>query len=144
MRYLAFDIGERRTGAAAGDDIVRLVQPLEVIDAPRGPRLIESIERLVRDHAPDALVVGLPLNMDGTEGPAATAMRGFAQAVGERLGLAVHLQDERLTSAEAEARMARSGRTRAEKKALRDALAAAAILEEFLRSGGRPAESHPR
>jgi putative transcription antitermination factor YqgF len=84
-------------------------------------------------HAPDALVMGLPLNMDGTEGPAAKDARAFAEQVQQRCGLVVHLQDERLTSFEADQRMARSGRTRGEKKELRDALAAAALLEDFLR-----------
>ena len=77
--------------------------------------------------------MGLPLNMDGTEGPAAKDARAFAEQVQQRCGLVVHLQDERLTSFEADQRMARSGRTRGEKKELRDALAAAALLEDFLR-----------
>lgn len=134
MRYLAFDVGEKRTGAAAGDDIVRLVQPLEVLEVPRGPALLDALADLVERHAPDAVVVGLPLNMDGSDGPAATSMRAFAAELATRIGRPVHLQDERLTSADAESRLARSGRTRGEKKALRDALAAAAILEDFLRA----------
>lgn len=135
MRYLAFDIGEKRTGVAAGDDVVRLVQPLSVIEVPRGPALITALAAIVEEHAPDAIVVGLPLNMDGTDGPAAKAMRGFADELARRTSRAIHLQDERLTSADADARMARTGRTYGEKKALRDALAAAAILEDFLRTG---------
>lgn len=133
MRFLAFDIGERRTGVAAGDDIIRLVQPIEVIEAPRGPQLLARLSRLLDEHAPDAVVVGLPLNMDGSDGPAAVAMRAFARDLAQRVSIPVHLQDERLTSSDADARMARSGRTHAQKKALRDALAAAAILEDFLR-----------
>jgi putative Holliday junction resolvase len=70
--------------------------------------------------------------MDGTEGPAVVQARAFAEEVRGRTGLPVHLQDERLTSFEADQRMARSGRTRGEKKELRDALAAAALLEDFL------------
>ncbi len=144
MRFLAFDIGDRRTGVAAGDDQVRLVQPVTVVTVPRGPRLLAELARVADDHGPDAIVVGLPLNMDGTEGPAAQAMRTFAASLGERIGLPVHLQDERLTSVDADARMARSGRTHAEKKALRDALAAAAILEEFLRArAGAESEGAP-
>lgn len=133
MRYLALDIGDKRSGVAAGDDIVRLVQPLTVIEAPRGPALMTALAKLVDEHAPDALVVGLPLNMDDSEGSAATAMRGFGAELLARFKLPVHFQDERLTSADADSRMARSGRTHGEKRALRDALAAAAILEEFLR-----------
>ncbi|MBM4111838.1 MAG: Holliday junction resolvase RuvX, partial [Phycisphaerae bacterium] len=126
MRYLALDIGDKRTGVAAGDDVVRLAQPLDVIRAPRGPALLEAIARVVADHAPDALVVGLPLNMDDSEGPAAKSMREFGSVLAARFRMPLHFQDERLSSAEADARMARSGRTHGEKKALRDALAATA------------------
>lgn len=134
MRYLAFDVGEKRTGVAAGDDVVGLVQPVTVIEAPRGPQLLAALAKIVEEHAPDEIVVGLPLDMDGRDGPAAQSMRAFAVEVAAITRLSVHLQDERLTSAEADARMARSGRTHGEKKALRDALAAAAILEDFLRA----------
>ena len=135
MRYLAVDLGDRRTGLAAGDDIVRLVQPVEVIQVPRGPALVDVLVRAVDRHGPDALVIGLPLNMDGSEGPAARAVREFGARLAERTRLPLHFQDERLTSFEADERMARSGRTHREKRELRDALAACAILEGFLASG---------
>ena len=133
MRYLAVDLGDRRTGLAAGDDVVRLVQPVEVLQVPRGPALLDALARAVERHGPDALVVGLPLNMDGTEGGAAKSVREFGALLSERTRLPVHYQDERLTSFEADERMARSGRTHREKRELRDALAACAILEGFLR-----------
>jgi putative Holliday junction resolvase len=132
MRYLAIDLGDRRTGLAAGDDVVRLVQPVEVLQVPRGPALLDALARAVDRHGPDALVVGLPLNMDGTEGGSARSVREFGALIAERTRLPVHYQDERLTSFEADERMARSGRTHREKRELRDALAACAILEGFL------------
>lgn len=132
MRYLAIDLGDRRTGLAAGDDVVRLVQPVEVLQVPRGPALLDALARAVDRHGPDALVVGLPLNMDGTEGGSARSVREFGALIAERTSLPVHYQDERLTSFEADERMARSGRTHREKRELRDALAACAILEGFL------------
>jgi putative Holliday junction resolvase len=132
MRYLAVDVGDKRTGLAAGDDVVRLVQPVEVIQVPRGPALLAALARAVERHGPDALVVGLPLNMDGSEGGAAKSVREFGALLAERTRLPVHYQDERLTSFEADERMARSGRTHREKRELRDALAACAILEGFL------------
>ena len=135
MRYLAVDLGDKRTGLAAGDDVVRLVQPVEVIQVPRGPALVDVLVRAVDRHGPDALVIGLPLNMDGSEGPAARAVREFGARLAERTRLPLHFQDERLTSFEADERMARSGRTHREKRELRDALAACAILEGFLASG---------
>jgi len=132
MRYLAIDLGDRRTGLAAGDDVVRLVQPVEVLQVPRGPALLDALARAVDRHGPDALVVGLPLNMDGTERGSARSVREFGALIAERTRLPVHYQDERLTSFEADERMARSGRTHREKRELRDALAACAILEGFL------------
>ena len=135
MRYLAVDLGDKRTGLAAGDDVVRLVQPVEVIEVPRGPALVDALVRAVDRHGPDALVIGLPLNMDGSEGPAARAVREFGARLAEHARIPLYFQDERLTSFEADERMARSGRTHREKRELRDALAACAILEGFLASG---------
>lgn len=131
-RYLAVDVGGKRTGLALGDTLTRMAMPVEVLHVPRGPALLDAIVKAVKSHAPDAIVMGLPLNMDGSEGPAVEQARAFAAEVRARTGLEVHLQDERLTSFEADQRMARSGRTRGEKKELRDALAAAALLEDFL------------
>ena len=132
MRYLAVDLGAKRTGRAAGDDVVRLVQPVEVVQVPRGPALLEALARAVERHGPDELVVGLPINMDGTEGGAARDAREFGGSLAARVGLPVRFQDERLSSFEADERMARTGRTHREKRELRDALAACAILEAFL------------
>lgn len=136
MRYLAVDLGAKRTGLAAGDDVVGLVQPVEVVQVPRGPALLDALARAVDRHGPDALVVGLPLNMDGTEGGATAGVRTFGAALAERVKLPVHYHDERLSSFEADQRMARSGRTHREKKELRDALAACAILESWLAGRG--------
>ena len=133
MRYLAFDLGARRSGVAAGEDVTGLAQPLQVLEVPAGEQLLQVLAALVREHAPDVIVVGLPLNMDGTEGPAAAEARRFAAALSARSGVPAELQDERLTSFEADQRMARSGRTHGQKRGLRDALAAAALLEEFMR-----------
>jgi putative Holliday junction resolvase len=136
MRYLAVDLGAKRTGLAAGDDVVGLVQPVEVLSVPRGPALLDALARAVERHGPDALVVGLPLNMDGTEGGATADVRAFGAALAGRVELPVHFHDERLSSFEADQRMARSGRTHREKKELRDALAACAILESWLAERG--------
>ena len=133
-RFLAVDVGGKRTGLALGDTLTRMAMPIEVLHVPRGPALLEAIAVATRTHGPDAIVMGLPLNMDGSEGPAVVQARAFAAEVQARTGLAVHLQDERLTSYEADQRMARTGRSHDEKKQLRDALAAAALLEDFLRT----------
>ena len=136
-RYLAVDLGDRRTGTASGDDQTGFVSPGSVLEIPRGPRLVERLAAAATDADADAIVLGLPLNMDGTEGPRAALTRAFAAELAAATGRPVHLQDERLTSAAAEARLARSGRTRQEKKRLRDALAAAELLRDFLQGEAR-------
>lgn len=132
MRFLAIDLGNKRTGIAAGDDVTSLISPVEVIEMPLGDELRNALVKTIDRHAPDAVVIGLPLNMDGTEGPQAKAIRVFGDTLAERIEQSVHYQDERLTSHAAEQHLNRSGRTHGQKKKLRDALAAAEILRDFL------------
>jgi len=148
VRYLCIDLGDKRTGLAVGDDRARLVMPVGVIEAPisadGGAELLAAIVRAVEEHlgkvrgagAPlntGELVIGLPLNMDGTEGPRAAGVRTFGARVAAATGRPVRFYDERLSTAAADWSMARSGLTRDQKKSKRDALAAAAILTEFLK-----------
>ena len=132
MRYLAIDLGDKRTGLAAGDDVTGLVSPVAVIEIRRGDALIDALLKEIDAQGSDAIVIGLPLNMDGTEGETAKAARQFGEALEARTGKPVHYQDERLTSYAADQQMAQSGRTHKQKKELRDALAAAEILRDFL------------
>lgn len=134
MRYLAIDLGQKRTGLATGDDESRIASPLTTIHTAAENERWRQLEKIVADEEPDALVIGFPLNMDSTEGPAAKAARAFAEQAGERFKRPVHLQDERLTSAAADDAMAQTGLTHAQKKQRRDALAAAAILRAFFES----------
>ncbi|MAT82152.1 MAG: Holliday junction resolvase RuvX [Phycisphaerae bacterium] len=133
MLILAIDLGDKRTGLAVGDSTTGTVMPVEVLEVPRGPALLESLQNAVRDHGPERLVIGLPLNMDGSEGERAGICRAFGEALGSLVELPVCFQDERLSSEEANRRMARSGRTHGAKKKLRDALAACVVLEDYLR-----------
>lgn len=139
MRYLAVDLGDRRTGLAVGDDETGVVTAHAVIEAPRTPpgRLHAAIEKAIDDLGPGAIVVGLPLNMDGTEGARSKTVRAFADELGARVSLPIHLADERLSSAEADWTMAQTGLTRDQKKSRRDALAAAVILRTFFESRHR-------
>ncbi len=132
VRYIAIDLGEKRTGIAAGDDTTRTVSPIGVINLPRGTEFTAAIAKVVREHEPHAIVIGLPLNMDGTEGGAAKDVREFGSEIAQATGLPIHFQDERLTSYAADQHMARTGRTHKQKKELRDALAAVEILRDFL------------
>ncbi len=134
MRYLAIDLGDKRTGVACGDDILRLPSPIEVIDAPLREILLARLEKLVREYGPDAMVIGLPVNMDGTEGPRAKMAREFADECSKRFSIKTIMQDERLTSFAAEFSLNQSGRTHGQKKKLRDALAACEVLNDYFQS----------
>jgi putative Holliday junction resolvase len=143
MRYLAIDLGDRRTGLASGDDESGIVSAVGVIELPMKPgeALLDALVHAAREHEPDELVVGLPYNMDGTEGPRAKLVRVFVERLIARIDLPVRYQDERLTSVQADWEMARSGMTHKQKKQRRDALAAAAILRDYLSSLGSDAGS---
>lgn len=144
MRYLAIDLGDKRTGLALGDAVMKIASPVGVIEVPidrrDGADLLDAIARACEEQLGPSgeLVMGLPLNMDGSEGPRAKLVRAFAARVSEKTGRAVHLQDERRTSRRADERMAQSGLTRGQKKARRDAIAAAGFLQDFLDALSRP------
>ena len=131
MRYLSFDLGDKRTGVAAGDDLTGIITPVQVVQtAPQ--LLLDELLKVIVAHKPDAIVLGVPLNMDGSDGPAAKKARAFGETLSKRANLPVHYQDERLTSYAADQAMNRTDRTHKRKKELRDALAAAEILRDFL------------
>jgi putative pre-16S rRNA nuclease len=137
MRYLAIDLGDKRTGLALGDDVIGLITPLPIIEETDRARLLTAIAGVIDEQGPEALVVGLAINMDGTEGERATLTREFAGQLEPLTRLPVHLQDERLTSFDAEGQLSQSGLTHGEKKARRDSLAAATILRDFLAEQSR-------
>lgn len=130
-RYLAIDLGGKRTGLAVGDDVTRIATPVDVLEIPPGPRLIEAIRRAIAEQGPDAIVIGLPLNMDGSEGAAAKSVRAFGAMLAEATSLPIEFHDERLTSRAAELDLA-GLYTRKGKKRRLDAVAAARILSGYL------------
>ena len=132
MRFLAIDLGDRRTGLAVGDDELCLAHPVKVLEIPIGTRLVEAIANTIREHAIEGLVMGLPLNMDGTKGKRAELTLKFGKCVEDATGITIHFQDERLTSAAAEEQLSGSGKTHKQKMKMRDALAATEILKDFL------------
>jgi len=131
MRYLAIDPGGKRTGLALGDEETGSVGPVDVIETVDRQTLVRAITEAAGEYDAEALVIGMPLNMDGTPGPAAKRAEALAQRLERETGLTVHRVDERLTSYAADQRLAGSGLTRGRKKARRDALAAAVILQDF-------------
>jgi len=131
-RYLAIDLGDKRTGLAVGDDATGIASPVGVIEAATDALRLAGVAAAIDEHGTDALVLGLPLNMDGSEGDRAKRTRTFSRLLTERFALPVHLADERQTSEQANQQMARSGLTHGQKKRRRDALAAAVMLQAFL------------
>lgn len=138
MRYLAIDLGDKRTGLAVGDDTTGIASPVGVIQTTSGEDRLDRIGRAVQEYEPDALVIGLPLNMDGTEGSACQGARALGEQLAKRFGLEAHLIDERLSSYGADLQMQRSGLTHKGKKSRRDAMAAAVILRTFSNQGDPP------
>ncbi len=133
MRLLAVDLGDKRTGLAIGDTETRSVFPLTTLHVPRGDPLVAEVAKALQEHGADAIVVGLPLNMDGTEGPRAELTRAFGDQLAACAEVPVHYQDERLTSFEAEYRTRGQQVPRGT-----DAHAAAVLLEEHLNTAQRP------
>lgn len=132
MRYLAIDLGGKRTGLAGGDDLTKQAGPVDVIHTADPATLLREIRKAIDDFAPDALVIGIPFNIDGSLGPAAKKSVALAMLLEQTTGLKVHQVDERLTTFDADDQLKQSGYTHDQKKNRRDALAAAAILRDFL------------
>jgi len=130
MRYLAIDFGTKRIGLAICDQSETIVSPLAVIEGKRKP-LTKIIDTIKSENA-EALVVGLPLNMDGSTGPQAKLVYDFAGQLKKLVDIPVHFQDERLSTFDAEEKIAPAEFTIKKKKKRLDAIAAAAILEAFL------------
>ena len=132
---LGFDYGARRIGVASGNRISQSARPLPVLMANAGQPDWQRVDALLREWKPDALIVGLPLTLDGGEQSVTRGARAFADAIGQRSGLPVHLVDERHTSQEAAHRFATqraAGAARRRDAANIDSLAAAVILESWL------------
>ena len=131
-RVLAFDPGERRVGVAVSDPSGTVAQPLRFVPAEPASNLAERLALLAREHGAEALVVGLPRRMDGSEGPEARAARSLARQLRQLSGMPVTLVDERLSSVAAERALVAVGEKRARRRRLSDQVAAALILQQHL------------
>ena len=130
--YLGFDFGERTIGVAVGNDSSRQAHPLTTVRVIRGQPEWGKIEQLIEEWQPSALVVGLPLNMDGSENPVTPKARKFGNRLNGRYNLPVHMVDERLTTRDARTELYNAGVTEKRHKPVLDKLAAQAILQTFL------------
>ena len=137
MAIAGIDFGRKRIGIAISDGLT--AYPIETMERRSLKYDLEAIRARLAERDASLIVVGLPLNMDGTEGPSARAARAFGEQLGLATGLPVQMFDERLTSIEADERLreawaSRRSKGTARKKAARDAVAAAVILEGWLES----------
>jgi putative Holliday junction resolvase len=131
MRYLALDVGERRIGVALSDDTATLATGLDTVQRGGG-REVQAVADLVREHEPAEIVVGLPLNMDGTPGPQVAKVESFVEALKRRVAVPIVFRDERLTTVEAHEILRKSGVGWRERGALLDKVSAVVILQEYL------------
>ena len=134
MIILAVDLGKARTGIAACDAGEMLASPVTVVQEWNRDKLCEKICALARERRAGQIVVGLPRNMDGSEGSRAEKCRLFAQKLEEKTGLCPVLWDERRSSIEAHAILHANGRREKNHRKNVDAVAASLILEGYLRS----------
>ena len=128
---LSFDFGTKSIGVAVGQRITGTARPLPAIKAQDGTPDWSLIERLLKEWQPDLVIVGLPLNMDGTEQPVTAQARKFANRLHGRFGVQIELHDERLSTVEARADLFDRGGFRALNKGSVDAASAVIILESW-------------
>ena len=133
VRVLGVDLGSKRIGIAVSDFTGTVASPLSVLQRSRSRRHDhDAIAKVARDEEVEAIVVGLPLNMDGSHGPAARSAAAEAADIATVTGMPVHLQDERLTTVTAE-RALREANMRAEdRRGVVDKVAAAVLLQTWL------------
>ena len=131
-KILAVDWGRAKLGLAVSDDLGITARGLSSLSRVSESKDIDAIGAYIRDLRIEAVVVGLPKNMDGTLGPSAEAAQAFAGALRARLDIPVHLWDERLTSLAAERTLVGAGIRRRERRGIRDKVAAIMILQGFL------------
>jgi putative holliday junction resolvase len=145
--YLALDYGLRRIGVACGDTITLSARPLGVVAAHNGEPDWPKLAHWIKEFAPQALIVGLPYNMDDSIGALMPQVQAFAQALGQRFNLTVHLVDERLSSKEAEDRLRQARqageRTRRVRHGDVDAMAACVLMEQWLNAQSSLKRPHP-
>ena len=130
--FLAFDYGEKYIGVAVGSRHTRQAEPLTTLrGSAKNPDWVR-ISRLIGEWHPDALVVGLPLNMDGSTNPMTRAARAFGQRLQDRYNLPVHMVDERLSTLAAREILNEAGVPMRRHKTRLDKVAAQTILQAFL------------
>lgn len=143
MKIMGIDYGDARTGVAISDLLCSLVGSAVVVPSRNTDKAIADIVRLAKENQVGEIVVGLPRNMDGTEGPRAELCREFAQKLGQATGLPVSMWDERRTTVEAHNILSQHNYHGKKRKDTVDAVAASLILEGYLAFRNRQSRYRP-
>ena len=134
MKMMGIDLGLARTGISECDALGMLASPRTVIHEHNEQRLIEKIVECAKEIKPARIVVGLPLNMDGSKGERATECERIASIIGEQTGIEIVMWDERCTTVTAHNYLSMNNVRGKKRKQTVDAVAAVIILEDYLRS----------
>ena len=132
IRILGLDLGTKRVGVAMSDDMGWTAQPRGTLHRKRDSDIVAEVVAMVREQGVQAVVVGHPLNMDGSAGASARAAEKFAKALEAAAGVPVHLWDERLSTVAAERVLIEADLSRQKRRRVIDRAAAAYILQGFL------------
>ena len=130
-RIVALDVGDARIGVAVSDASRLIASPVEVIHRVGFGPDVKRVQEICRRYDTTLILSGLPLNLNGTEGPQAAKVRLFCQQL-EKVGLVVYSQDERLTTVTAENALLEQNMHRAQRRQTVDKVAAAVILQQYL------------
>jgi putative Holliday junction resolvase len=131
---VALDLGNKRVGVAVSDDLHISIRPLPPLKRSNWKQLLSDVESLIKSFDAEAIVLGLPLRLDGTPGTAAAEVERLGRNFSKSLKVPVYFQDERLTSFEARQQLISKGHTEEEIGTLIDGEAAVLILRDFLSS----------
>jgi putative Holliday junction resolvase len=130
-RWIGVDSGTRWVGVAVGDAASKMAMPLKTLESKNDAALFKALARVASENGARGFVVGLPLNMDGSEGPACKLARAFAAKLAAAAKLPVEFVDERLTSFDAEGKLIEAGLKPSERKQRVHAVSAALILQAY-------------
>lgn len=132
MKILGLDYGDRRIGVAISDAFGWTAQGLEVIERRKPEDVLKRLGDIVKEHGVEAIVLGLPKNMNGTVGPRGELSMSFAEQLKQSFGLPVHLWDERLSTVSAERTLLEADVSRKKRRQVIDKMAATIILQTYL------------
>ena len=132
MKIMAGDFGDARTGLAICDKTELLASPVGVIHEKRFEHAVEKVAAAAAENRAEAVIVGLPLNMNGSEGPRAELCRNFAEQLSSKVNVPVRMWDERQTTVSAAGYLNQTDTRGKKRKEVIDAVAAVIILDSYL------------